>query len=148
MLRWRWVLVLWVIGGAMTAYGVWVELEVRSTIGTGAKRFMARIFYDNAIEEYRWFSTLCCVVGPLVILGAFLLRRNWDRIREGRWLQGQAERLFGKAEWWRKQSTRLKGVDPAAAQAAQRKADQLARKSQRLSEKALRKLREAGDGSA
>lgn len=144
MLRWRWVLLLWLIGAAMTVYGVWVELEVRASVGTGAKRVLARMFYDDAINEYRWFSTMCAVAGPVIIAGAFLLRRNWDPRREGRWLQRQAQKLLDRAHWWRTQSTRLATSDPAAASVAKRKADRYARKSQRLSSKALRKLDRGG----
>ena len=144
MLRWRWVLVRWVIGAVLTAYGVWVELEVRASVGTGARRVLARMFYRDAIDEYRWFSTLCAVGGPLVILGAFLLRRNWDRIREGRWLHRKAERLEGKAAWWQREGQRLSARDPAAAAAARRKADRFKRKSTRVGQKALRKLGEDG----
>jgi len=39
MLRWRWVLLAWMIGGCLLAYGVLVEIELRREVGGGLRRF-------------------------------------------------------------------------------------------------------------
>jgi len=146
MLRWRWVLLLWLIGGLATAYGVAVELEVRAAVGGGFNRFLANVFARDEIHHYRWISMLCAIGGPCLIVLAYLLRRNWDRLKEGRWFQRRAELQETRAAWWLAESRRLLRRDPAAARAAERKARKFQRKSQRLSERAIKRLRE-GDAT-
>ncbi|MDA3962859.1 MAG: hypothetical protein PF961_18910 [Planctomycetota bacterium] len=148
MLRWRYVVVMWLIGGALTAYGVMVEIQVRAAVGSGLYRLMAKMTSQEQIDHYRWLSQSFVVIGPLIIVGAFLLRRNWDRIREGLWLKAQADRLRGRADRLRKRSKQLKRSNATKAQKVTRQAEKLEHKSARLSEKALRKLGERGNDQA
>lgn len=76
MLRWRWVLVLWLLGGALTVYGVVIELKVRAAVGSGLYRVLAHISYGGSIDHYRWLSMLCVLLGPGLIALGYLCRRK------------------------------------------------------------------------
>ncbi|MHC5067763.1 MAG: hypothetical protein ACYTF0_04155 [Planctomycetota bacterium] len=97
MLRWKWVLVLIVIGLLLTVYGVAIELHIRAEVGGGFKRWVATTFYREDISWHRYLSQTSAVLGPALIIGSLLLLRRWSHQRWAAWWGEQAQRHHDKA---------------------------------------------------
>lgn len=76
MLRWRWVLFLWVLAAILVLLGVWIELEVRYEIGSGPYRWMAIRLWRGDVVYWREMALACLISGPVLFLLGFLLRRH------------------------------------------------------------------------
>ena len=77
MLRLRWVILIWLAGLLVLAYGIAVEMGVRAEIGSGARRFAAHLVYHGEIEQYRQMARTCVLIGPgVLVLGLVLLRKQ------------------------------------------------------------------------
>ena len=51
MLRLRWVILIWVIGLLVMAYGFAVELGIRYEVGSGPRRFAAHLVYHGELKN-------------------------------------------------------------------------------------------------
>jgi len=57
-------------GGGLIAFGVYIELTVRTQRGSGLKRFFGNIFYSGEIDSYRTMAFHALFYAPaLLILG-------------------------------------------------------------------------------
>lgn len=81
MLRCILGIMLLLAGAATTAYGVMVELQVRSDVGTGLRRWLAQRFYASQIDAWRSLSDQAVILGPALIILAYLLIRGWGGCR-------------------------------------------------------------------
>ncbi|MFW5882181.1 MAG: hypothetical protein ACOCVS_00960 [Planctomycetota bacterium] len=66
---------LMITGAVLTAYGLLIEIEIRTQIGTGLQRMLAHVFHGGTIRSYRETALLCVVVGPILATVGFFCRR-------------------------------------------------------------------------
>ena len=111
-------------GAGMVAFGIYVELTVRSQRGTGFKRFLGNLFYSGEIDRYRSLAFHFLFYAPALLLLGFgiWLFASWRRrcrdqqiVREelGKLRPNQQQALIKQGLSTRKLAKALKNISQA-----------------------------------